>query len=76
MGNHEYCVDCGESDYHHGSPCNPAKKAAMQVRNDEIERRRQRRVSKIKKDKLVLESMGYSLVVDEINGIGRIRPID
>jgi hypothetical protein len=27
MGNHEYCVDCGESDFHHHRPCNPKKVA-------------------------------------------------
>ena len=35
MGNHEYCVDCGESDFHWGKPCNPEKVAARQA----IERR-------------------------------------
>ena len=29
MGNHEYCVDCGESDFHYGRDCDPKKKAAM-----------------------------------------------
>lgn len=23
MGNHEYCVDCGMNDFHHGKPCLP-----------------------------------------------------
>lgn len=29
MGNHEYCVECGENDYHYGQPCDPKKVAKM-----------------------------------------------
>jgi len=25
MGNHEYCMECGESDFHRGRPCDPKK---------------------------------------------------
>jgi hypothetical protein len=32
MGNHEYCVDCGASDFHLGSPCEPELLAAEQSR--------------------------------------------
>lgn len=31
MGNHEFCTDCGASDYHLGSDCNPKEKAAYQA---------------------------------------------
>lgn len=31
MGNHEYCVDCGENDFHYGRPCNPEKVAVVQA---------------------------------------------
>lgn len=32
MGNHEFCTECGESDFHHGRPCDPVKKATYQAR--------------------------------------------
>src|SRR6185369_10614471 len=32
MGNHEYCDECGENDFHRGEPCNPEKRAAHQAR--------------------------------------------
>jgi hypothetical protein len=31
VGNHEFCVECGESDFHRGEPCDPAVKAAYQA---------------------------------------------
>jgi hypothetical protein len=40
MGNHEYCEACGESDFHHGRPCDPAKKAAMSARTARCEKRK------------------------------------
>lgn len=30
MGNHEFCEDCHENDFHLGRPCNPIKLAAIQ----------------------------------------------
>ncbi len=30
MGNHEYCVDCGESDFHLHRGCDPVKVARKQ----------------------------------------------
>lgn len=39
MGNHEYCMDCGASDFHHGRPCNPERLAAEQTRQQEIKDR-------------------------------------
>ena len=32
MGNHEWCEDCETSSFHHGQPCDPAKKAAVDKR--------------------------------------------
>lgn len=31
MGNHEYCGECGASDFHYNRPCNPKTKAAFQA---------------------------------------------
>jgi hypothetical protein len=39
MGNHEYCVDCGENDFHHGSPCNPESYRKHQEYKQQIEER-------------------------------------
>jgi len=33
MGNHEYCTECGASDFHYGQPCNP-KRLAKQKAHD------------------------------------------
>lgn len=37
MGNHEYCVDCGVSDFHFGRPCNPKLVAKEQERQRVID---------------------------------------
>lgn len=34
MGNHEFCVDCGASDFHNGEPCDPVKKFHYQNRGN------------------------------------------
>lgn len=39
MGNHEYCTDCGASDFHFGRPCNPERLAKETARKKEIEDR-------------------------------------
>jgi hypothetical protein len=36
MGNHEYCTECGLSNFHYGEPCPPKAKAAHQAREAEI----------------------------------------
>jgi hypothetical protein len=30
MGNHEFCTECGESDFHYGVSCNPEKRQKYQ----------------------------------------------
>ena len=30
MGNHEYCTECGATDFHLGRPCDPKRKAEYQ----------------------------------------------
>lgn len=51
MGNHEYCTECGASDFHLGRPCNPALKAKHQAEEMEggrrIEQLRLRRLASI-----------------------------
>lgn len=41
MGNHEYCTECGENDYHSGEPCDPKKKAVHQKEIQDREKRNQ-----------------------------------
>lgn len=36
MGNHEYCVNCGESDFHYGRKCNP-KLVAQRIAKEKQE---------------------------------------
>ncbi len=46
MGNHEFCTDCHESNFHYGRPCDPVKKASVewetQVRADRQKKQRAR----------------------------------
>jgi len=30
MGNHEFCTECGASDFHYGRPCDPKRKKEHQ----------------------------------------------
>ena len=30
MGNHEWCTDCHEKNFHYGRPCDPAKRKVVQ----------------------------------------------
>jgi hypothetical protein len=39
MGNHEYCDECGASDFHFGRECNPERKAKHQKEREEIRKR-------------------------------------
>jgi predicted nucleic acid-binding Zn-ribbon protein len=44
MGNHEFCTECGASDFHHGRECDPKRKAEYEARNQKaIEEAVQRR---------------------------------
>ena len=35
MGNHEYCMDCGENDFHLHRPCRPEKLAEQKRKRQE-----------------------------------------
>lgn len=55
MGNHEYCEDCGESDFHHHRPCDPVKlaKKKQEKENQLIEKE-----IRIERMKVKLNSLG------------------
>ncbi|MES2213684.1 MAG: hypothetical protein V4473_02490 [Patescibacteria group bacterium] len=65
MGNHEYCEECGESNFHYNRPCDPERKAKYQR---EIEQKKEREVrgkqaavSALKK----LKKLGYEGEIDQ-----------
>ena len=31
MGNHEFCEECHENDFHHGRPCDPVRVAVVKA---------------------------------------------
>lgn len=55
MGNHEYCDECGESDFHYGRPCDPAKKAAHQAEQAANQKRADQETKRITQ---LLDSVG------------------
>jgi hypothetical protein len=48
MGNHEYCGNCGESDFHYGRPCDPARVAIREARDKERKLKTERCLEKAK----------------------------
>ena len=36
MGNHEFCTECGESDFHYGTPCDEDKKKAHKSNSTQV----------------------------------------
>jgi hypothetical protein len=60
MGNHEFCTECHESDFHYGRPCDPAKRAKVVAQEEAAEKQR-----KINEQKLrVLADWLYGLGLD------------
>ena len=49
MGNHEFCTECGESDFHWGRPCNEKK------RKEQQDRRQSAKNNRIKRHERTLE---------------------
>lgn len=47
MGNHEWCVECEESDFHYGRDCNPIKKAKVAAKNAQQKRECMNRHNKL-----------------------------
>lgn len=62
MGNHEYCVDCGESDFHYHRPCDPVKVAARLKAKAEAEARTKLEVERMQK---ALNKLGIEYRVNE-----------
>ena len=74
MGNHEYCEECGESDFHLGRKCYPKKVAKVKAREAEVEMRLQACITKLKADMKTITSMGYSMEINTEYGCANIWP--
>ena len=65
MGNHEYCVDCGASDFHHGQTCQEAYPEGyaetQKLRAERAEERKRGRVL-LEQFKKKLEDWGLGYV--------------
>lgn len=40
MGNHEFCTECHENDFHYGRPCDPEKRAKVVAAEEAAEKAR------------------------------------
>lgn len=70
MGNHEYCEECGASDFHYGRPCNPIRKATHQSEKAAIKNREKRAEAAAISTAQTLRNLGFEV---EIDGIGNIK---
>lgn len=71
MGNHEYCITCGEDDFHTGIPCDPKKVAKVQAERKRHESRYQAALFLVR---AMLDSVGIIYTVKDSHII--IWPID
>ena len=62
MGNHEFCPDCHENDFHLHRPCDPVKVARINAEKAEAERIRQEGVSLME---VALHKAGIKYKLDE-----------
>lgn len=69
MGNHEYCLDCGASDFHYGKPCDPARKAKHDAEEKAMEDARKLRLSKLKELIPLLTGMDYEAKLNEYDAL-------
>lgn len=69
MGNHEFCVDCEESDFHLGRPCDPVKFAAVRRKSDEARIRLDKHTAKAKRLIKWLGKKGIKAALDQQNNI-------
>ena len=67
MGNHEYCSNCGESDFHRGQPCDPAKVAARQETGRLAQAKHEEQVSRAKR---LLHDAQIPYRVEQRDGLG------
>jgi len=64
MGNHEFCEECSESNFHYGRPCDPDRKAKYQAR---LQRDRQADAAAIEVVKR-LKKLGYQAEIHLSSG--------
>lgn len=69
MGNHEFCGECGASDFHYNRPCDPATKAKYQARQRKIERRVQQAEAAARNAAKKLRALGYEAEIDQYGDI-------
>lgn len=62
MGNHEWCPNCEESDFHYGSDCDPNKVATRIAREKKQEAKKRMAVSYMK---AALDKAGIKFELDE-----------
>lgn len=67
MGNHEYCIDCGENDFHLHRPCDPAKVAARKAEENRINKKRINGKIELKSLQKKLEKEGFKTYYDNGN---------
>ncbi len=69
MGNHEYCEECGASDFHYGRDCEPTRKATFQAGLREVEERNKRATEAAKEAVIKLRGLGYKPQLDQFDNI-------
>lgn len=67
MGNHEYCVDCGESNFHYNRPCDPYKLAAMQAERAAQAKHKENGLYKLRLIQLALVNLGVASEIDTLD---------
>lgn len=70
MGNHEYCTECGASDFHDGRPCNPDRLAKNKVQKELDDARHASLVSVMRSS---LDKAGIPYEIDQY-GNATVRP--
>jgi hypothetical protein len=65
MGNHEHCVDCGESSFHLDRPCDPVKVAEVKAEEKRRDDNYKRRCDAAKQIGAMLASKGQSNYVHD-----------
>lgn len=69
MGNHEYCSECGESDFHYNQPCDPETKRKHKLNENITEEKYQKALTKALEICEQLVRMGYAA---KINSLGDV----
>lgn len=66
MGNHEFCLECGDSDFHYHRPCNPERKKVWQEKARWEEKREKEREEKLETLKVELDKKGFYTYLSDI----------